>query len=35
MKIQVLNEMANLSKEITGLPYDIWIDSAGVERNRR
>ena len=32
MKIVLLTEMANISKEITGLPYDIWIDSAGEER---
>lgn len=32
MKIQVLNEMANLSKEDTNLPYDIWMDSSGIDR---
>lgn len=25
-------EMANVSKEDTGLPYDLWIDSIGVDR---
>lgn len=25
-------EMANVSKEDTGLPYDIWIDSNGKDR---
>ena len=25
-------EMANVSKEDTGLPYDFWIDSKGIER---
>lgn len=27
-------EMANVSKEDTGLPYDLWIDSAGDFRKR-
>lgn len=26
-------EMANVSKQDTGLPYDIWIDSNGKDRN--
>lgn len=26
-------EMANAVKKDTGLPYDIWLDSKGVERN--
>lgn len=28
-----LYEMANISKDRTGLPYDIWIDSAGSSRS--
>ena len=28
----VLYEMANVSKQDTGLPYDIWIDSLGKDR---
>lgn len=27
-----LCEMANVSKEDTGLPYDLWIDSEGKDR---
>jgi putative endonuclease len=27
-----LYEMATISKEETGLPYDIWIDSMGIDR---
>jgi len=27
-------EMANVSKDDTGLPYDLWIDSAGDSRRR-
>lgn len=27
-----LYEMANVSKQDTGLPYDIWVDSAGKDR---
>ncbi len=26
-------EMANVSKDDTGLPYDLWIDSIGSDRN--
>lgn len=26
-------EMANLRKQESGLPYDIWLDSAGCTRN--
>ena len=26
-------EMANLRKQESGLPYDIWLDSAGCKRN--
>lgn len=26
-------EMANLKKQESGLPYDIWLDSAGCKRN--
>ena len=33
MKIKVLQEMANVPKEDTNLPYDIWIDSSGFKRN--
>ena len=29
----LLLEMANVSSRVTGLPYNIWIDSAGVGRN--
>lgn len=28
-----LLEMANVNKQDTGLPYDIWIDSMGLNRN--
>lgn len=28
-------EMANLRKQESGLPYDIWLDSAGYRRNTR
>lgn len=28
-----LFEMANLQKEETGLPYNVWIDSIGCSRN--
>lgn len=28
-----LYEMANIKKSRTGLPYDIWVDSAGSSRN--
>lgn len=28
-----LNEMANILKNQTGLPYDIWVDSSGNIRN--
>lgn len=28
-----LYEMANVNKEDTGLPYNLWIDSAGKDRN--
>lgn len=28
-----LNEMANVLKNQTGLPYDIWVDSSGSIRN--
>lgn len=27
-------EMANVSKDDTGLPYDLWIDSAGDSRRK-
>ena len=33
MKIIYLTEMANLSSDRTGLPYDIWLDSSGNGRN--
>lgn len=33
MKILILKEMANLLKDKTGLPYDIWIDEQGEDRN--
>lgn len=38
--IKILNEnqffeMANVSKKDTGLPYNIWIDSAGASRNTK
>lgn len=33
MKILILQEMANLLKDKTGLPYDIWIDEQGDDRN--
>lgn len=26
-------EMANVSSDITGLPYDLWVDSLGQDRN--
>ena len=32
MRIQVLNEMPNLSRNQTGLPYTIWLDPAGDDR---
>lgn len=28
-------EMANVSKDDTGLPYNIWIDSLGKDRQKR
>lgn len=28
-------EIANLRKQESGLPYDIWLDSAGYRRNTR
>lgn len=31
----VAYEMANVSKEDTGLPYDLWIDSIGSDRNSK
>ena len=33
MKVQILNEMSNILKSRTGLPYDIWIDEQGDDRN--
>ena len=30
---QTYFEMANLKKYESGLPYDIWLDSAGYKRN--
>lgn len=30
---QTYFEMANLRKQESGLPYDIWLDSAGCKRN--
>lgn len=30
---QTCFEMANLRKHESGLPYDIWLDSAGCKRN--
>ena len=30
---QTCFEMANLRKHESGLPYDIWLDSAGYKRN--
>jgi hypothetical protein len=30
---QPIFEMANIEKEATGLPFDMWIDSAGKTRN--
>ena len=30
---QTCFEMANLRKQESGLPYDIWLDSAGYKRN--
>ena len=30
---QTCFEMTNLRKQESGLPYDIWLDSAGYERN--
>ena len=33
MRIQVLNEMANIPKEDTNLPYIIWVDSSSFKRN--
>lgn len=30
-----LAEMANLKKDETGLPYDIWLDTAGYSRTNR
>lgn len=30
---QTYFEMANLRKQESGLPYDIWLDSAGRKRN--
>ena len=33
MRIQVLNEMPNLTRKQTGLPYAIWLDSAGDDRD--
>ena len=30
---QACFEMANLRKQESGLPYDIWLDSAGYKRN--
>ncbi len=32
-KRQMCYEMANLPKKESGLPYDIWLDSAGCDRN--
>lgn len=32
MRIQVLNEMPNLSRNQTGLPYTIWLDPVGDDR---
>lgn len=33
LKEDYLFEMASLPKSRTGLPYDLWIDSVGVDRN--
>lgn len=33
MKIVLLTEMANISKEDTNLPYIIWMNSSGFKRN--
>ena len=33
LREESLYEMANVSREDTNLPYDIWIDSKGKERN--
>lgn len=30
-----LLEMANVNKQDTGLPYDLWIDSVGKDRNNK
>ena len=30
---QTCFEMANIRKQESGLPYDIWLDSAGYKRN--
>lgn len=30
---QTCFEMTNIRKQESGLPYDIWLDSAGYERN--
>ena len=30
---QTYFEMANLRKQESGLPYDIWVDSAGCKQN--
>lgn len=40
MKMEIINEdlfyeMANFSKIDSGLPYDIWVDSAGSRRNSK
>lgn len=31
----MLFEMANLHKEETGLPYNIWLDSQGIDRQTK
>ena len=32
---ELLYEMASVSKEDTGLPYKLWLDSAGTNRNTK